>query len=287
MSRLKDAIMQNRAWSRGANAPMVDLKYGGQMGYAPNYAEWVSNAAYVQKNLIPLLVEYPRGFDYLPEPQEWINTLRALVELHVMSIEGLTATLDVETAENPAGGGGQMQEDFTNVTMARTQVQMRWNEKYGSPISQFYSQYIRMLMMDPDTKVAGLSTLGTNRPGDMLPDMYTFTMAFIEPDPHHNRVLRSWLVTNLFPHGSGEITGRRDITAPGETRSIDINMGGLAQYGFGVDVFCQELLSGIDITNANPLYRPSFVSQIDASILKSPRGYEAGAEQLGREAVTP
>lgn len=284
MSRLKDAILSNRAWARGSNAPMVDLKYGGQMGYAPQYAEWVNNAAGVRKNLIPLLLDYPRGFDYLPEKMEWIKTLRQLVEVHSLSITGVNATLTVATTGNPVGGDSQQQLDPTNVTMEPTNISMRWNDKYGFPISKFWSQYIRLLIMDPQTKVAGVSTLGANKPGDMLPDMRSFSMALIEPDPQHNKVVRSWVVTNLFPQGSGEIIGSRDLTADGEVPSIDISFGGIAQFGFGVDVFCQQLLDGIDITGANPLNRESFITQIDADINSSGRGYEFSAEQLGREA---
>lgn len=282
--RLKDAILENRGPARNNNAPMVDLKYGGQMGYAPQYAEWVNNAAGIRKNLICLLVDYPRGFDKLPEKDEWIKTLRQLVEVHPLSITGLNATLTVATTGNPFGGDGQQQLDPTNVTMEPTNVSMRWNEKYGHPISKFWSQYIRLLIMDPQTKVAGISTLGGDRPGDMLPDMRSFACAFIEPDPQHNKVVRSWVVTNLFPQGSGEVVGSRDITADAEVPSIDIQFGGIAQFGYGVDVFCQQLLDGIDITGANPLNRPSFIQSMDADVNGAGRGYEFSAEQLGREA---
>lgn len=286
MSRVKDAILVQKGWARGANAPLTDLQFGGQMGYAQNYTEWVSNAAYVRKNLIPLLVEYPRGFNFLPEKNYWISTLRALVELHALSIDGLAAGLEVAVIENPAGGAGQMQEDFSDVTQARSNVQIRWPEKYGAPISRFWSSYIRMLMMDPETKVAGISTIAGARPGDMLPDMWSFTMMFIEPDPQHSKVLRSWLVTNMFPHGTGEIIGRREIGAAGEGQQIDLGFGGLAQFGYGVDLFAQRLLDGIDITGANPLNRPAFVQQIDADVLAVNRGYRQGAEELGASAVS-
>lgn len=284
MARLKDAILNNQGWTRGTNAPTLDLKYGGQMGYAPQYAEWVNNAAGVRKNIIALVLDYPRGFDWLPEPLEWINTLRALIELHPLSITGLNATLTVATTTNPVGGDGQQQLDPTNVTMEPTNVSMRWNDKYGFPITKFWSQFIRLLIMDPQTKVAGISTLGVSKPGDMLPDMRSFSCAFIEPDPQHNKVVRSWVVTNLFPQGSGEVIGTRDMTADGEVPSVDIQFGGIAQYGFGVDVFCQQLLDGIDITGANPLNRPSFIQGIDADVNAAPQGYQYGAEQLGAEA---
>lgn len=285
MTRLKDSIISNsRGWAKDHNAPMVDLKYGGQMGYAPQYAEWVNNAAGVRKNIICLLLDYPRGFDKLPNPEEWIKTLRQLVEVHPLSITGLNATLTVATTSNPVGGSGQQQLDPTNVTMEPTSISMRWNDKYGFPISKFWSSFIRLLIMDPESKVAGISTLGDAKPSDMLPDMRTFSCAFIEPDVQHNKVVRSWVVSNLFPQASGEVIGSRDMTADGEVPSIDIPFGGIAQFGFGVDKFCQQLLDGIDITGANPLNRPSFITKIDADVNAAGRGYEFTAEELGRTA---
>ena len=56
MGRVTDALLKNTAYARGSVNPILDLQYGGQMGYAPNYNEWVSNAAYVPRNLICLLL---------------------------------------------------------------------------------------------------------------------------------------------------------------------------------------------------------------------------------------
>jgi hypothetical protein len=285
--RVADAILQpNFAYAAGHQAPMVDLQFGGQMGYAQDLTEWVSNQAYVRRNMICLLVEAPKAFQLLPNPEYWIATLRALVELHPMSIDGLNAGLEVETIENPFGGGGQMQHDFTNVTETQSVPVFRWNEKYGMPISSFLRGWITNLLMDPNSKFANIATLGPQfAPGDMLADMYTATMAFIEPDPTHTRVVKSWLVTNMFPKGTGDITGRRDLTQAGEAQSIDVTFTGIAQFGLGVDYFCQQLLSGINLTGANPHLRPAFVDRIDADILAARKGYEDNVETLGAESL--
>ena len=286
--RVADAILQpNTAYAAGHQAPMVDLQFGGQMGYAQDLTEWVSNQAYVRKNLICLLVEAPKAFQLLPNPDYWVSTLRSLVELHPMSIDGLNAGLEVETVQNPFGGGGQQQHDFTNVTEVQSVPVFRWNEKYGMPISTFLRGWITNLLMDPNSKFAGIATLGPQfAPSDMLADMYTATMAFIEPDPTHTRVVKSWLVTNMFPQGTGDIVGRRDLTQAGETQSIDVTFTGIAQFGLGVDFFCQQLLSGISLTGANPHLRPAFVDRIEADILATRKGYEDNVETLGAESLS-
>ena len=87
MARLTDAIISG-AYTRDIDRPMLDLKYGGQQGWAPNLTEWVSNAAYVTRPLICILLEAPRMFSVMPDPQKWISSLKALFEVHARSIDG-------------------------------------------------------------------------------------------------------------------------------------------------------------------------------------------------------
>ncbi len=285
-SRIANAILQTgTAYGTGHQAPMVDLQYGGQMGYAPDLSEWVSNQAYIRRNLICLLVEAPKGFALLPNPDQWIATLRALVELHPLSIDGLNAGLEVEVSSNPVGGGGQMQEDFTDVKETQSKVVFKWGEKYGMPVASFLRGWITNLMMDPNTKFANVATLNGTQPTDMLADQYAATMIFIEPDPTHSKVIKSWLVTNMFPQGTGEITGRRDLTTASEQQTYDINFTGIAQYGLGVDAFAQKLLDGIKITGANPYNRAAFVNAITSDILATKKSYSANVTSVATGAV--
>jgi hypothetical protein len=286
MTRLSDAILQpNVGPAIGRQNPMLDVRYGGMMGYSPDLTQWVSNQPYIQRNLVCILLQAPTGFQLLPNPEYWTGMLRALVELHPLSIEGLNAGLEVEVADTaPVGGGGEMHQDFVNVTRVRSTPTFRWVDKYGMAISHFLRGWITNLMMDPDSKVANIGTLPGQRPTDMLADRYSASMAFIEPDPTHSRVVKSWICTNMFPHGTGEIVGRRELTAPGEAKNLDIQFSAISQYGPGVDLFCQSLLSSIDITNANQYMRPAFIDSIDPDVAAT-AGYQAGAEKLGASAI--
>jgi len=265
MSRLTAALIANKQstpgdLTAGRNAPMLDLTYGGMMGYAPELAEWVSNQSYIRKNVICLLIEAPTGFQRLANPQVWVQTLRALVELHALSIEGLNAGLEVEFAQNPVGGSGQIQEDFTDVKETLSNVTFRWGEKYGMPVANFTRGWITNLMMDPNTKIANMFTLEAGSgPTDQLSDTTSATMLFIEPDPSFTKVVKSWLITNMMPKSTGDITGRRDLTQAAEPVTYDIPFTGIAQFGHGVDLFAQNILATISITGANPLNRPAFV----------------------------
>jgi hypothetical protein len=275
MSRIAQTLMPDGyAFGQGVNIPIADLQFSGQMGYAPDLTEWVGNQAYVRRNLIALLVEAPTAFSDLPNPDYWVGTLRALVELHPLSITGLQSTLTVDTVDgNPVGGGGQVQEEFTDVKESRSQPQFRWNEKYGMPINRFLRGWIQYCIMDPNSKVASINTIAGNNVTDMLPDRYTMTVAFLEPDPTHTKINKSWLVTNMFPKSSGEVTGQRDLNAGGEIVAYDVEFAGIAQFGLGVDAFCQMLLNGINITGANPYERAPFVDQIAADVQAAGASY--------------
>lgn len=289
MGRLTDAILNPvggnaAAYSAGHQNPMLDLQFGGQMGYSPALAEWVSNQQYVRHNLICLLVEAPKGFALLPDGPDYVKTLRALVELHAISWTGLNAGLTVDVAETPVGGAGQMQQDPTDVKMERSNPVVRLNEKYGMPVATFHRAWINNLIMDENSKFANVAATG-NAPTDMLADQYAATMLFIEPDPTHTKVVQSWLITNMYPLGTGEVTGARDITVAGETRTVDINYTGIAQYGLGVDLFAQSILSGISLSGANPENQQAFVNAIDANVLAATRGYAQGISNLASNAA--
>lgn len=285
MSRLTEALLQG-AYTRNIDRPMLDLKFGGQQGWTPNLTEWVSNQAYVSRPLICILVEAPRMFSVLPEPDKWVASLKALFELHARSIQGLKATLEVETTEHPVGGGKEQQEEVVNVTRERSQPSFTFIEKYGRPIQTFLDYWIRYGLMDPETKFALLSTLGKTEVNDLLADWYSATCLFIEPDPLHKNVDKAWLVTNMFPKSTGTIEAKRDLTSAQNILELEVEFTGLSQYGAGVNAFAQQVLNNINTLYADPFFRPSFADSISADVNAVNKGYKNWTEEVGRTAVT-
>lgn len=287
MSRVTDAIMSSVAFAKTANQPMLDPAFGGQHGWAPQLTEWVSNQAAVRRNLIPILLEYPKFFDSMPDSERWIRTLKALVEVHAKSIDGLQATLTVDTADHPFGGAGEMQDEVVNVTRARSNPSFTWIEKYGYPIQTFFTNWIIYGLMDPETKYAGVGTLAdaSKRPADMLADWYSMSMLFIEPDPTHRKVVKSWVVSNMFPKSAGDNIGKRDLTSPLETIEMSIEFTGISQHNLGSNMFAQTILDSINITNALPLIRPSFITQTDVGVDVELQGYAVDVDTMSAQAL--
>ena len=286
MSRVAGAILNNQAFARGHAHPMLDISFGGQHGWMPNLTEWVSNQAYMRNNLVCILLEAPRFFQSMPDPQKWVDALKALVETHPRTIEGLNAGLTVEVDEHPVGGGGEMQQEFTDVKRARSEPVFTYVEKYGMPIQTFLYNWIVYGMQDPDTKYAMVGTLATGTiPADMLADWYAMSCLFFEPDPSHKKVLKSWVSTNMFPKGTGEIIGKRDLTSAKEITTVTAEFTALSQFSLGDNVFAQSILDSINLTNANPMLRASFIQGIDSNVSASAVGYVAGLQKAASQAI--
>lgn len=271
-SRVTDALLQGKAQGQGVNNDMLDLSFGGQMGYANNLTEWVSNAAYVRRHIFPILIAQPSFFQLSVYGKNLTAQLRALVERHPIRIEGLNSTLEVEFAETPVGGAGEMQEEVTNVRRARSVPSHAYFEKYGRSIQNFNEWWITFGLMDPDTKIANVGTLA-NAPTDMLPDRYTMTVLYVEPDAVHGKVAKSWLCANMMPKGTGEIIGSADRQSAMNLQEITTEYTALTQRSNGVDYWAQQVLDTIKITDANPYMRDAFYKDIKADLMEANTGY--------------
>lgn len=286
MPRLTDALITG-AYTRDIDRPILDVKYGGQHGWAPNLAEYNSNQSYISRPLICILLEAPRMFTVMPDSQKWISSLKALFELHARSIDGLSAGLKVDVEEHPVGGAGEQQQEVVNVTRERSQPKFTFIEKYGRPIQTLLDYWIRYGLMDPETKFALLGTMGRSEVKDLLADWYSATCLFMQPDPLHKKIDKAWITTNMFPLSNGDITGKRDLTASQEMLTLDIEFTGISQYGLGVNQFAQTILDQINTTNADPFMRPSFINRISPDVqAANTNGYKSWTETVGRTAVT-
>lgn len=285
MARLPEAILGDIGYAKGSTNPMVDLAYGAQLGYAPDLTEFHNNAAYVRRHVFLLMLEAPRFTRLMPDSNKWVEAMRQIFEQHPRTVEGLQAGLKVTTDETPVGGGGEFQEEYTDVKRDRTTLSLSYNDKYGAPMNSLFSKWIRYGMMDPDSKVAGIATLTGERPTDMLPDWYTASLIAIEPDPTHTKVVRSWLLTNVFPKSDGEVVGSRDVTNAMNLSNFTVEFSSIAQYGLGVNVFAQQLFDRIQLANAMPSLRPAAIQQISADVDAVQRGYKYNVENLGSTAI--
>lgn len=289
LERVKDALTTGE-YNRN-NEKMLNIDFGGQFGWSPrlgyvdadgkNYSEWISNHKYISKNVIAVVLQTPRFFDYMPEPQKWVTTFKSLIELHSKSIEGLTSGLTVEYSEHAVGGAGEMQEEVTNVTRARSTITHTFEEKAGKPINRFLTDWIRYGLMDADTKHALIGTLTNWNDELYTPDFYTATVLYFEPDITARHVVEAWLCTNMAPKSNGEVVGKRDLSSAGEAKELAIEFTSITMYNEPVRRLAQGLLNDMTTIKLDPHQLPMFVSENTAdakdknlALDKAPIGYD-------------
>ena len=263
MSRIKESIIQ-RQNSYAGHSPVLDLAYGGQNGHSAaigkvgadgkNYDEWISNQAYVKQNIIPIVLSYPKAFDFMPNPQSWIDTYNALMTLHPLTISGFTSGLTVDFDEHAIGSAGEMQEELTKVSRARTTINKTYKEKAGKSIQKFIDMVIRYLYSDPDVDKPLVSNLVPNENfgGLYTPDYYTGTHIYIEPDITQSFVVDAWLCTNVMFKGNGDRTGKRDTHSARETLDLSIDFTSITMNNEAVLQLADSLLANLSVLNAMP-----------------------------------
>ena len=282
MARIKEAVLSKNNVYAGTS-PALNLLYGGQNGILPkigqvgpdgkSYDEWISNHAYIKKNVIPVVLKYPKFFDLMPDTQKWIDTYVTLLELHPLTIDGLTSGLSVTFDEHPVGGSGEQQEELTNVERARSNPSFTFKEKAGKSIQKFLNMYIRYGMMDPDVKkplVTSLSGFDISKVGGMYtPDYYTGTVLFIEPDTTHKVVVDAWLCSNMAPKTDGDRTGKRDIRSAGEVPEYTIDFTAITLNNDSVIGFAQTILDKLTKLSQFPDLVPSNFGSGEGIVLPS------------------
>lgn len=289
MTRQTDALIaQGRGYNQQSNTPMVNVVGSGQQGIVTDLSTYISNSAYIRRNLICLVLQTPRGFNSLPNPELWHATCKALMENGSRTIEGLRKTLTVEYVSNPIGAAGEQQEDIAKVNRERSTPTHVFTEKVGKPINRFFDLWIRMLMADPESGIPAVTSLGLGQgPADLLPDFTSMTCIYIEPDPLHKTVMEAYLVTNMMPKTAGQVESNRDITATLQSIDYSIEFTGIQQVGAGVNQYAQRLLDQMNLTGVNPNRRQAFIQEINADVSAGTGGYNNLIQKIASEQISP
>ena len=286
MSRQSDILLGGNAWSQGNETPQLDPMYGGEFGYATNPNEWLSAQAYIPRNLIPFVLEAPKFFQLMPNPEKWTTAWKVMWEKHARTIEGLKAGLTVEVGEHQFGGGGEFFQEFLDVKRERSTLTLGLIEKYGNVFQNFLEKFIIYGMMHPETKTPMTIALDGNEPADLLADWYGGTIAFIEPDPTGKKCRRCWISANVWPQGTGPIEGKLDKTSALSIKELSLEFTSLTFINEGTRSLGQELLSALSMSGANPQLRKSFVEGISSDVSAIAQGFKESVENIAKSKVT-
>ena len=266
MSRIVDSIMgKDEGYSGGT--PTTNLAYGGQNGLmtaigsvgpdGKKYSEWISSVPYVSKNVIPVIFSYPGFFKYMPNPEFWRRSYKALIELHPESIEGLQSGLTVEFDETKIAGTNNILHTPTDVNRATSDLTLTFKEKANKTIQKFIDVFLRYGVMDPDFKKPLVSELLSesdlaNMNHVYSNDMFTASILFIEPDNLHRSVVDAWFLVNVGFKDNGERTGASKRNDAGEGLSLSIAMTSLTLAGDAVMELANNTLKKLTVLRSNP-----------------------------------
>lgn len=274
-NRLPETYLKDSIYGVGSQVPLLDLSKVGQHGHMVNFPAYNSSMPFVRRQMQVRMLRLP-GFISQFRGQgvqdKLAATLKHIVEIAPLEITGYTATLNVETVDTPVGGAGEIMQAPSNVTRARSEPQLQYNEKDNRSIGKFWNWYIEMALGSPETKFGLINTLEGTTHTDMLSDFIGWAMIAWEPDSRGKGVVQAYLSTNCWPTTAAPIESARSINNGGEKLDFGITLAALTQVGAGVDLVAQFFQNQTSFTGGNPNLRPAMQDQISADLLKAATG---------------
>jgi len=263
--------------------PTIDLRLGGQWGLLPRIGgvsaekpihEWMHEQAYLKRDIIPIVLEVPRMFDLMPNSKDWKEAIKAMLEVHAKTIDGLNSSLTVDTTEHELGLSGATFKEISDVKREATSVSITLQEKYGIPFEILLDVWIRYGMMDPDLKAPLITRIAS---ADQLPkawtaDWYSMSAIFIEPDVMYRKPIHSWLVSNMFPTSNPDIIGKKDKNSGRELKEISLELGGFAvpHTNKRVHKLATATIEQLELWSKDPEEILLPVESVDPSIASTP-----------------
>lgn len=223
----------------GNGIPTIDIRNGGQWGALPVIGgvengvavnEWMHEQQYQRRDLIPIVLSVPKMFNLLPNADAWKQAVKAMIEVHAKTIDGLNSSLTVDTAEHDLGLSGAKFREVIGVTRESSNVSITVEEKDGNPFEILLDVWIRYGLEDPDLKAPLITRVANDEelPEQFGPEWTTMSVLFIEPNALYRKVVHAWLVSNMFPTSNPDIIGKKDKSASREFKSMSIELGGFA-----------------------------------------------------------
>ena len=266
----------------------IDLKIGAQQGLKRDNANWPSNTIYTKQKLIPVMLRAPGAFRWLPDGEDRVKILRALMETHSKSITGLNSSLTVDVGETPVNQNEFMQT-VTKVTRERSAPVHVFSEVYGKAITTFFKDWIQELLQDPESGhpgIAGRAEYIAAGSPPLLADMISMSMLYYEPNPERSAIQgEAYMTVNMFPLGITD-EAQRVIGEANELLDVEISFSALTSVGEAVKIFAANHLAALNkegvAVNALALAEAEIAPDVQAA---NGVGYTSGQETLASENV--
>lgn len=261
----------------GGRTQPINLAEGGQNGAMMAPHQWVSAAGYQKQKIIPVLLSIPSAMRYMDNYETAVASLKALMEVLPVSIEGLKSTINFEYNDTPVGNAGEKFHTPTQATRDVSAPSYRWPDKYGAAVQRFWTEYGRLLIMDPDLGVPGIvasqAYIDAGSP-PILPDQQAMVMLFLEPDPTMRNVTHAWMCANMMPRTGGDVEGKREMQAANDVPEVNIEFTALTMTGRAVIEQAKAYLNSLALTNLRPTELKPFVTGISSAVADVTTGFK-------------
>jgi hypothetical protein len=281
MTRYTNPFVGNTGYGRGLAENTINLSQAGTVQFAPDLANIAANTPYVRRNVVAFLIEAPRFFQFTSNPDLAVRSLKALIENHTRTIDGLNQQLTVDTAEAPYGGSGERIQVATNVTRATSAPSHGMWELQGRAVSRFIKWWITYGIGDENTKVPLVVADGQVSAEDYDATFYGATILYVEPDPTFTDVVSAWLCTNMFPLGTPPWEGSKDASQLGQNLDLNIEFTAASDVSIGTIMFARKLIQSLNLAGMNPNENPLWLENVSADVQKATNGI---ADQLAQGA---
>lgn len=151
-------VHNNGIWGSGHSVPTASVNIVGQNGIGIEYRALDAAVPQVRQDVICVLLEAPRAFSYLPNPEYCYAAWKELFESLPETIEGLDQTIKTEMVQRNVGAT-EVISTVGRTTRERSEPTHKYVDGLGYNISRFFDMYQLMLYADPVTGTPGIVTL--------------------------------------------------------------------------------------------------------------------------------
>jgi hypothetical protein len=137
---------------------------------------------------------------------------------------------------------------------------------------------------DPQTGHPGLAAINPNVP-DHLPDMYSMTVLFIEPDAYQRKPQNAWWLTNMIPETAGQDIGERETNTGPQINELSIAFTSQQWTGWGPMQAAAKELDRMKLYGLRPYERKLWLTPsqqtdgINPDVNATPGGYNSVSDE--------
>jgi hypothetical protein len=243
---------------------VANLPASAQLGVGVDLPNIDGATPLVMAPLVAIVTHMPTMFNNLTNfPQ----VLKALIEQHAKSIDGVEFQYNLESQTSPAGHDGQMMTMPTDSRRSSINPSFTFQELTGNLVWNFFKTWIQYIK-DPDTQAALYSTLTQSTPlPPMLWSTFTMDVLFIQYDPtmRPENIIDGFYGTCMWPYETGNAGWKREIGI-NEMPTRTIPFHGIVQHNANTKAVAIQVAQTLNLHQVNYQFSTPVATGIESDL---------------------